>query len=106
MGSGQEAERDSSRVVDLTEQILDAGLSGRMAVQLLNSLIGAEGDEERMAHPGRLPDRPEKRRMRHSEGGRCKHIHQARVGVEKVSQNNPATWDFGQRQRKRKRSEA
>lgn len=49
VGSGENARQDSSRVVDLTEQILDAGLGGRMAVQLLNGLIGAEGDEERMA---------------------------------------------------------
>lgn len=49
VGSGENAQQDSSRVVDLTEQILDAGLGGRMAVQLLNGLIGAEGDEERMA---------------------------------------------------------
>ena len=49
VGSGEKARQDSSWVVDLTEQILEAGLGGRMAVQLLDSLIRAEGDEERMA---------------------------------------------------------
>lgn len=49
VGSGGEAARDSSRIVDLTERILDAGLGTRMAVQMLNSMVGAEGDENRMS---------------------------------------------------------
>ena len=35
--------------MDLTERILDAGLGLRMAVQLLDTMAGAEGDESRMA---------------------------------------------------------
>lgn len=49
VGSGEGAAKDSSRIVDLTEQILDAGLGPRMAVQMLNSMVGAEGDENRMS---------------------------------------------------------
>lgn len=49
VGSGESASKDSSRIVDLTERILDAGLGLRMAVQLLDTMAGAEGDESRMA---------------------------------------------------------
>lgn len=49
VGSGEEAAGDSSRIVDLTEQILDAGLGVRTAVQMLNSMVGAQGDENRMS---------------------------------------------------------
>lgn len=49
VGSGESAARDSSRIVDLTEQILDAGLGERMAVQMLNGMVGTEGDEAHMA---------------------------------------------------------
>lgn len=49
VGSGPVAAGDSSRIVELTEQILDAGLGGRMAVQMLNTMVGAEGDEAHTA---------------------------------------------------------
>lgn len=49
VGSGEAAARDSGRIVDLTEQILDAGLSGKMAVQMLNDMIGSEGMERHMS---------------------------------------------------------
>ena len=49
VGSGEDASEDSSQVVDLTEQILDAGLSEGMAVQMLNSLMRAQAQEEHMA---------------------------------------------------------
>lgn len=49
VGSGESAQKDSSRIVDLTERILDAGLGLRMAVQLLDTMADAEGDESRMA---------------------------------------------------------
>ncbi|MDO4292836.1 MAG: PP2C family protein-serine/threonine phosphatase [Eubacteriales bacterium] len=49
VGSGECAARDSGRIVDLTERILDAGLGVRMAVQLLDGMVGAEGDERRMS---------------------------------------------------------
>ena len=40
VGSGESASKDSSRIVDLTERILDAGLGLRMAVQLLDTMAG------------------------------------------------------------------
>lgn len=49
VGSGEAAAKDSSRIVDLTEQILDAGLGAEMAVQMLNGMVSAEGDENRMS---------------------------------------------------------
>lgn len=49
VGSGPAAAGDSSRIVDLTEQILEAGLGGRMAVQMLNTMVSAEGAEARTA---------------------------------------------------------
>lgn len=49
VGSGECAAKDSSRIVDLTEQILDAGLGEKMAVQMLNGMVGTEGDETHMA---------------------------------------------------------
>ena len=49
VGSGESAARDSGRIVDLTERILDAGLGPDMAMLLLNGMAGAEGDENRMA---------------------------------------------------------
>lgn len=49
VGSGEAAAKDSGRIVDLTEQILDAGLSGRMAVQMLNDMVGSEGTERHMS---------------------------------------------------------
>ncbi|MFR6590936.1 MAG: hypothetical protein ACLURV_13450 [Gallintestinimicrobium sp.] len=42
VGSGESAARDSGRIVDLTERILDAGLGPDMAM-LLNGMAGAEG---------------------------------------------------------------
>ena len=86
VGSGQEAERDSSRVVDLTEQILDAGLSGRMAVQLLNSLIGAEGDEERMATLDVCRIDLKKGECAIAKAGGASTFIKRESGVEKVSQ--------------------
>ena len=49
VGSGESAARDSGRIVDLTERILDAGLGPDMAMLCLNGMAGAEGDENRMA---------------------------------------------------------
>lgn len=49
VGSGENAARDSGRIVDLTERILDAGLGPDMAMLFLNGMAGAEGDENRMA---------------------------------------------------------
>ena len=49
VGSGESAARDSGRIVDLTERILDAGRGPDMAMLFLNGMAGAEGDENRMA---------------------------------------------------------
>lgn len=49
VGSGESAAKDSGRIVDLTEQILDAGLGERLAVQMLNSMVGTQEDETHMA---------------------------------------------------------
>lgn len=49
VGSGEIAAKDSERIVDLTEQILDAGLGERMAAQILNSMVSSEGGELHMA---------------------------------------------------------
>lgn len=49
VGSGDIAAKDASRIVDLTEQILDAGLGERMAAQILNSMVSTEGGEIHMA---------------------------------------------------------
>lgn len=49
VGSGEIAAKDSERIVDLTEQILDAGLGERMAAQILNGMVGFEGGELHMA---------------------------------------------------------
>lgn len=49
VGSGEAAAKDSARIVDLAEQILDAGLGERMALQILNSMVSSEGGERHMA---------------------------------------------------------
>lgn len=49
VGSGEIAAKDSARIVDLAEQILDAGLGERMASQILNSMVSSEGGELHMA---------------------------------------------------------
>lgn len=49
VGSGEQAGADSTRIVDLTEQILDAGLGPRMAAQLLNGMAGVQEEETHMA---------------------------------------------------------
>ncbi len=49
VGSGDRAAKDSGRIVDLTEQILDAGLGCRMAAGMLGNLLGMEEEENRMS---------------------------------------------------------
>lgn len=49
VGSGEIAAKDASRIVDLTEQILDAGLGEKVAAQILNSMVSTEGGEIHMA---------------------------------------------------------
>lgn len=49
VGSGEIAAKDSERIVDLAEQILDAGLGERMTAQILNSMVSSEGGELHMA---------------------------------------------------------
>lgn len=49
VGSGEIAAKDANRIVDLTEQILDAGLGERMAAQMLNGMVSTEDEEVHMA---------------------------------------------------------
>ena len=49
MGSGEQAAQDSGRIVDLAERILEAGLDGKSAVRMLNTMVEASGDENHMA---------------------------------------------------------
>lgn len=48
VGSGEEAARDSSRIVDLTERILSAGLSCQATVDMLNGMFCESEEEIRM----------------------------------------------------------
>ena len=48
VGSGEDAAADSGQIVELAEQILDAGLSCGMTGQLLNSLMRVQTREEHM----------------------------------------------------------
>ncbi len=47
VGSGDRAAKDSGRIVDLAEQILDAGLDCQTAVGMLGNLLGMEEEENR-----------------------------------------------------------
>lgn len=49
VGSGPAAAKDSSGIVNLTEQLMEAGLGGRMAVQMLDTMLGVEGNEAHTA---------------------------------------------------------
>lgn len=49
MGSGPEAEEDSRRVIELTEQLLETGFSGRAALKLVNTVLLLAGTEQRPA---------------------------------------------------------
>lgn len=49
VGSGETASADSGQVVELAEQILEAGLSGYMTVQMMNSLMRTQAQEEHMS---------------------------------------------------------
>ena len=46
MGSGQQANADSSQVLDMMEKMLEAGFETDMAVSLVNSALLAAGDRE------------------------------------------------------------
>ena len=49
VGCGEKASADSLQVVELAEQVLEAGLSGQMAVKMLNSMMRTQAKEERMS---------------------------------------------------------
>lgn len=51
MGSGEEASRESSQVVELTEQLLEAGFTPRSALKLVNTVLLLAGAEQ---HPATL----------------------------------------------------
>lgn len=49
MGSGEEAARQSERLVDLLEEMLEAGFRKESAIEILNELIAAQGQGEQFA---------------------------------------------------------
>lgn len=51
MGSGRQAERESRRVVELTQQLLEAGFSARAALKMVNTILLLSGNEP---HPATL----------------------------------------------------
>lgn len=51
MGSGETASRESQRVIELTEQLLETGFSARAALKLVNTVLLLTGTEQ---HPATL----------------------------------------------------
>lgn len=49
MGSGDKACRDSGRVIELMERLLEAGFRKESAVQMVNGALAASGQEENMS---------------------------------------------------------
>lgn len=49
MGSGEKACADSEAVVDFMEKLLEAGFSGKSAVQMVNSAMVMRGEEQNMS---------------------------------------------------------
>lgn len=49
MGSGEEASRQSEQLVDLLEEMLEAGFKKESAIEILNELIAMQGQGERFA---------------------------------------------------------
>ena len=49
MGSGEKACRDSGRVIELTERLLEAGFRKESAIQMINGALAASGQEENMS---------------------------------------------------------
>ena len=50
MGSGEAASRESQRVIELTEQLLETGFSSRAALKLVNTVLLLTGEQ----HPATL----------------------------------------------------
>ena len=51
MGSGEQAERESGQVIELTQQLIEAGFSPRPALKLVNTVLLLAGQEQ---HPATL----------------------------------------------------
>lgn len=49
MGSGEKASRDSSRVIEMTERLLEAGFRKESAIQMVNGALASSGQEENMS---------------------------------------------------------
>lgn len=49
VGSGEEARRESSRVVEMMERLLEAGFGKEAAVQMVNGALAAAGQEQAMS---------------------------------------------------------
>ena len=49
MGSGEKACRDSERVIELTESLLEAGFRKEAAIQMINGALASSGQEENLS---------------------------------------------------------
>lgn len=49
MGSGEKACKDSERVIELTERLLEAGFRKEAAIQMINGALASSGQEENMS---------------------------------------------------------
>ena len=49
MGSGEKACRDSGRVIELTERLLEAGFRKEAAIQMINGALASSGQEENLS---------------------------------------------------------
>lgn len=49
MGSGEMANRDSGRVIEMMERLLEAGFAKESAVQMINGALAAAGQEQNMS---------------------------------------------------------
>ena len=49
MGSGEKACRDSERVIELTERLLEAGFRKEAAIQMINGALASSGQEENLS---------------------------------------------------------
>ena len=49
MGSGEKACKDSERVIELTERLLESGFSKESAIQMINGALAVSGQEDNMS---------------------------------------------------------
>lgn len=84
VGCGEKASRDSSQVIELTEQMLDAGLLEELAVDMLNGIVRAQPQEVHMSTLDLCRvDLQEKKAKFLKKGGVCSFIRHADT-VERI----------------------